>query len=333
MGQYYRDRAVLITGGLGFIGSNLAIRLAGMGADVLIVDALIPEHGGTFFNVEPMIDLVRVEDADLRDGDRIHDLLRGREVIFNLAGQASHLNSMNDPVADLEINCQSQLCLLETCRREGSAARIVYASTRQVYGRPQSLPVSERHPVRPVDVNGVHKQAGELYHTLYGRLYDIPVTILRLTNTYGPRMRVRDARQSFLGWWIRQVLTSEEIQVFGSGEQLRDFTYIDDCVDALLLAASTDGSEGCTYNLGADAPISLKEVARLLVEECGSGSYRLVPFPADRKAIDIGDYHGDSTKLCEAVGWQPRVSFELGIARTLEYFREHGPSHYWNPRS
>jgi UDP-glucose 4-epimerase len=256
--------------------------------------------------------------------------VRGQDFLFNLAGQTSHLDSMQDPFTDLEINCRSQLSILEACRKLNPAVRIVFASTRQMYGAPAYLPVDEEHLLRPTDVNGINKMAGEWYHILYHRVYRIPTVALRMTNTYGPRMRVRDARQTFLGWWFRQILTGQEIQVFGDGRQLRDFNYIDDCVDAFLLAATDDRAMGGVFNLGASPPASLREVAEMTVRLNGSGSCRLIPFPPERKAIDIGDYYADFGKIERTIGWRPRVSLEEGIARTLAYYREHGAAHYWN---
>ncbi len=322
-----RGRTVLITGGLGFIGSNLAFALVDAGCDVTLVDALVSGHGGNPANVEGL-DEVQVVRADLRDSDRLAPLVERAELLFNLAGQTSHLDSMEDPFGDLELNCGAQLALLETCRRRNPDARIVFAGTRQVYGRPRALPVSEEHPVEPVDVNGIHKLAAEWYHLLYGRLYGPTVSVLRLTNTYGPRMRVRDARQTFLGIWIKQLLTGERVQIYGDGSQRRDFTYVDDAVRALCLAVVDDAVAGEILNVGSREPVSLLELAERLVVLNGGGAYDLVPFPPDRLAIDIGDYFADSSKLEQRLGWSPEVELDDGLRRTLEYFRVHG-ERYW----
>ena len=323
----FRGRRVVISGGLGFIGSNLAIELVAAGADVLLLDALVPEHGGNRFNVRPVERRLEVEVVDLRDVARLRPLLRGCDVLFNLAGQTSHLDSMRDPFTDLEHNCRAPLAALEACRHESPGARIVFAGTRQIYGRPRYLPVDERHPIDPVDVNGVNKIAGEHYHLLYGNVYEIPVTVLRLTNTYGPRMRVRDARQTFLGVWLRAVARGERFQLWGDGTQLRDFTYVDDAVRAFLLAASRAEAVGETFNVGGD-PVTLEDVARLLAEIDPGASYELVPFPDDRRAIDVGHYYADWTKIRERLGWQPRVDLREGLERSLAYYREHGDV-YW----
>lgn len=320
----FAGRRVLITGGLGFIGSNLARELVAAGADVTLVDSLVPEYGGNLANIAGIEDQVHVNVSDVRDRYSLRYLVRGKDVIFNLAGQTSHLDSMSDPETDLEINCRAQLSILEACRANNPDARVVFASTRQIYGRPEYLPVDERHPLRPVDVNGINKTAGEWYHLLYGQVYGIGVCVLRLTNTYGPRMRVKDARQTFLGYWLRQIVAGDEIAVFGDGAQRRDFNFVDDAIRAFLLAATRDDALGQVYNLGDDHVVTLLELAELLVSLSGGGSYRLVPFPEDRKAIDIGDYFGDIGKIRAELGWEPRVPLEEGLANSIAFYREHG---------
>ena len=323
----FAGKRVLITGGLGFIGSNLARRLVDLGSDVLLVDSLIPEYGGNLFNISGIEKDVTVNIADVRDEHSMPQLVRGKDVLFNLAGQTSHVDSMTDPYTDLEINCRAQLFILEACRRNNPAIRVVYASTRQIYGRPEYLPVDERHLLRPTDVNGINKMAGEWYHILYSNVYGVRAVALRLTNTYGPRMRIKDARQTFLGVWIRNLLRDDEIQVFGDGSQLRDFNYVDDAIDALLAAAVSDQAVGQVLNLGAEPPISLKELAELLIKLNGSGRCRVVPFPEDRRAIDIGDYYADFSRAVSVLGWKPRVALADGLQRTLDFYREFG-EHY-----
>ncbi len=241
--EQFQNRQVLITGGLGFIGSNLARRLVDAGADVTLVDSLIPEYGGNPFNIHGIEDRVSVNITDVRDPHSMRHLIQGKDYLFNLAGQTSHMDSMSDPFTDLEINCRAQLSILEACRNYNPDVRLVFASTRQLYGKPERLPVDEHHLLRPVDVNGINKMAGEWYHILYNNVYGIPATSLRLTNTYGPRMRIKDARQTFLGIWIKLVLEGKPFEVWG-GEQLRDFTYVDDAVDAFLLAATQPRAVG-----------------------------------------------------------------------------------------
>lgn len=321
--------SVLITGGLGFIGSNLARRLVGLGADVTVVDSLIPEYGGNLRNVADIADAITVNISDVRDPHSMRALIRGKDFLFNLAGQTSHLDSMTDPHTDLDINASAQLSILEACRAENPGVRVVFASTRQIYGRPDYLPVDEQHPIRPVDVNGINKVAGESYHLLYQQVYGIPACALRLTNTYGPGMRVRDARQTFLGVWVKQVLTGEPITVFGDGTQRRDFTYVDDCVDALLAAARDPRAVGRVFNLGSDEVISLGDLARLVTSLVPGSEFRLVPFPPERKVIDIGDYYANTDLARTELGWETTTSLRDGLARTLEYYRANGAD-YWS---
>jgi len=293
-----------------------------------LVDSLIPEYGGNLFNIHDIRDRVIVDLTDVRDTAAMSSLIRKRQFLFNLAGQTSHLDSMIDPVTDLNINAAAQLHILEACRLHNRDLKIVFASTRQVYGRPQYLPVDEEHPIDPIDVNGINKLAGEWYHLLYNDVYRIRGCALRLTNTYGPGMRVKDARQTFLGIWIRRLIDQKPIQIFGSGTQRRDFNFVTDVVDALLRAAASDDANGQVFNLGHQEHVSLQELAALFVKLNGSGDYELVPFPDDRKAIDIGDYYADFRKIEKLLGWSPQVGLENGLGRTLDFYRENR-AHYW----
>ena len=318
----WKGRSVLVTGGLGFIGSNLAHRLVELGARVLLVDSLVPEYGGNQFNIGGIQDQVRVNISDVRDEHSMRTLVQGQDYLFNLAGQTSHMDSMADPFTDLEINCRAQLSILEACRKHSPGIKIVFASTRQIYGKPDTLPVDENHLLRPTDVNGINKMAGEWYHILYNNVYGLRACALRLTNTYGPRMRVKDARQTFLGVWLRLVAQGQPFEVWG-GEQLRDFTYVDDAVDALLRAAASEEANGEVFNLGGMSVLTLKALADLVVEVAGSGSYVIREFPADRKRIDIGDYYADDGRIRRVLGWAPHVAEREGLARTLAFYRAH----------
>jgi UDP-glucose 4-epimerase len=320
--DFYRGRKVLVTGGLGFIGSNLCRSLADLSARVLAVDSLLPDYGGNLFNLAGYEDRVQVNIADVR-GHGMGYLVRGQEVLFNLAGQVSHIDSMTDPFTDLEINCRSQLWILEALRQNNPEARVVYAGTRQVYGKPVRLPVDESHPLNPTDVNGINKISGELYHLVYHSVYGIRACSLRLTNTYGPRQLIRHSRQGFIAWFIRKAVLGEEIQIYGDGSQKRDFDYVDDVVDAFLRAGASDQAPGQVFNLGGETAISLVDLARMLIGIAGAGSYTLVPFPEERKRIDIGDFQADPTKIREALGWQPRVGLREGLERTVDYYRQH----------
>ena len=319
---------VLITGGLGFIGSSLARRLVELEAQVTLVDSLIPEYGGNFFNIHDIQDQVTVNITDVRDPYAMKYLIQGQNYLFNLAGQTSHLDSMKDPQTDLAINASAQLSILETCRHHNPEIKLIFASTRQLYGKPDYLPVDETHPIRPVDVNGINKLAGEWYHLLYNNVYQIRACALRLTNTYGPGMRVKDARQTFLGIWIRNLIEGKPILVYGDGTQLRDFNYVDDVVDALLLAAIQPEADGEVFNLGSREYINLKDLAQMLVDFYPTGKYEVVPFPTDLKAIDIGDYYSDYTKAEKHLGWSPKITLKEGLERSLTFYAEHH-THYW----
>lgn len=318
----YANKAVLITGGLGFIGSNLARSLVSKGANVTIVDSLIPKYGGNLFNIRDIVNKVKVNICDVRDPFAMEYLLKGQDYLFNLAGQTSHLDSMTDPQSDLDINTSAQLSILEACRKTNPEIKIVFASTRQLYGKPDYLPVDEKHPIRPVDVNGINKLAGEWYHLLYNNVYGIRACALRLTNTYGPGMRVVDARQTFLGIWLRLLIENTPIKVFGDGNQLRDFNYVDDCVEAMLLAGADDRANGKVYNLGGSEVISLVDLAKLMVDLGKASQYELIPFPPERKVIDIGDYYSDYSLISGELGWTPKVQLKEGLKITIDYYVE-----------
>jgi UDP-glucose 4-epimerase len=318
----FNNKKIMITGGLGFIGSNLARWLVENGAVVTIVDSLIPKYGGNLWNIEAIKNKIKINISDVRDDHSMKYLVQGMDYLFNLAGQTSHTDSMNDPYTDLEINARAQLSILEACKKYNRDIKVIFASTRQMYGVPQYLPVDERHQLSPVDVNGINKMAGEWYHLVYHNVHGIRSTVLRLTNTYGPHMRIKDARQTFLGIWIRRIIEDEPILIFGDGKQVRDFNYVDDVVEALLLAAENEDANGMIYNMGSDDPITLKDTAELMIKLFGSGSYKIVPFPDDRKIIDIGDYYGDYRKIRSRLGWKPRISLDDGLDRTLDFYQK-----------
>ena len=323
--DFYRGRRVMVTGGLGFIGSNLARRLTELGADILLVDSLIDDYGGHLFNIDGVESKVRVNIADIRQRTTMNYLVRDREVIFNLAGQVSHIDSMLDPYNDLEINCKSQLTLLEACSNHNPSAKVVFAGTRQVYGKPDRLPVDETHLVRPTDINGINKVAGEYYHLVYNNVFGVRACSLRLNTIYGPRQLVRHNRQGFIGWFVRLSVEDKEIQIFGDGQQLRDFVYVEDAADAFLRAGATDAVNGQVFNVGGAQPISHLELVSLLIETAGTGAYRLVEWPPDKKVIDIGSFYADSTRFRQTTGWEPATTLRDGLARTIAYYREHLP--------
>lgn len=322
----WEKRPVLITGGLGFIGSTLAIRLSTLGAKVTVVDSLVPEYGGNLYNLKGFESKIRINLSDMRDRFSLEALLAGQEVIFNLAGQTSHLDSMEDPLTDLDINCKAQVSLLQLCRRVNKDARIIFASTRQVYGRPSYLPVDENHSVKPVDFNGINKQGGELYHLLFQEIYGLSTCVLRLTNTIGPRMRIRDARQTFLGIWVMQLLLNEPIHVWG-GNQLRDFNDVEDVVDALLLAGGHPSLPPGPFNLGSSEVIALRDLAQLLIQINGSGELVVTPFPEERSKIDIGDYYSCYELFQRSTGWKPQHTLRETLERTLTYYKIHSQNY------
>lgn len=312
---------VLITGGMGFIGSNLAIRLVEEGADVTILDSMLDDYGANLYNIEPVKNRLHINFSDMRDEHSLRYLVRGKDFIFNLAGQVSHQDSMKEPFMDMEVNLRAQLSLLETCRHYTPNVVIIYSSTRQIYGKPHYLPVDEKHPLLPPDVNGINKLASEYYHSLYTRVYGLKTISLRLTNTYGPRQLIKNSRQGFIGWFVNRAVTDNTIELFGTGEQLRDFTYVTDVVEAMCLAAKNPVTYGKVYNLSGECA-SLKKVAEMLIRHTGTGKIKIVPFPEERKKIDIGDFYGTSELLHKDTGWSPQISLNDGLRRTVEYYRK-----------
>jgi UDP-glucose 4-epimerase len=328
----FENKKVLITGGLGFIGSNLACKLVELNAEVTIVDSLIPYYGGNLYNVHDIVDRVKLNIADIRDSHSMNVLVRNQDYIFNLAGQVSHISSMKDPLTDLEINCKAQLTFLEACRHNNPDVKTVFAGTRGQYGRPEYLPVDEKHPIHPVDINGINKAAGEQYHILYNKIYGIRSTSLRLTNTYGPRHSMKSSELSFLNWFIRLAIEGETIKIFGDGEQKRDFNYIDDVVRAFLIVAASDKSNGEVFNLGNFETISIKEVTRLLLEITKTGSCEFIKFPEERSKIEIGDYLGDFKKIKNFFGWEPKIPLKVGLGRTVVFYLKN-KEYYWNNKN
>lgn len=327
MKNYYQGKNILITGGLGFIGSNLAIKLAELGANITIVDALILSYGGNLFNIEPIKDKVKVVKADLRDKKITEKTIKGKEIIFNLAGTLSHIDSMKDPMTDLEINCRAQLSLLESVRKINPKVKIIFAGTRNQYGKAHYLPVDENHPQEPTDINGINNIAAEKYHLMYTHVYGIKTISLRMTNTFGVRHQMKHSRQGVLNWFIRKILDGEEIVLFGDGKQIRDVNYVADVVSALLLVGQSQKGWGEAYNLGG-TPVSLLDFVNSVIRIVGKGNLRTVLFPSDRKQIEVGDYIADFRKMKKTYGWKPKVSVEEGIKKTLEYYKKY-KKYYW----
>ncbi|WP_457619048.1 NAD-dependent epimerase/dehydratase family protein [Lutibacter sp.] len=327
LSNQYAGKNVLITGGMGFIGSNLAIRLSKEGAKVTILDSLLANFGGNIFNIKPIESIVKINISDMRDIPSLQILVQNQDYIFHLAGQVSHGDSMRDPEQDLAVNCVSTINLVEACRQFNPNARLVYTSTRQVYGVPKTLPVTEEHAALPVDVNGINKLAAEYYHLLYDRTYGLRSVVLRLTNTYGPRQQIRNNRQGFIGIFFRQALRNEIIKIFGTGNQLRDFNYVDDVVEAILLSAITENCYGKIFNLGAPQNYSLLQFLDIF-KDIFNINYEIIPFPEDKKIIDIGDYYGDYSRFTEMTGWQTKIDLAEGIEKTINFYKKH-QQEYW----
>ena len=326
----YGGARVLVTGGLGFIGSNLSIRLVERGAQVTIVDAAVPGCGANLQNIAPVANKVRLIPRDMADAEQFASELEGVDVVFNLAGEISHMHSMKFPERDLHLNTLAQLRFLLVLRRISPGVRVVYASTRQVFGVPEYLPVDEEHRVQPVDFNGIHKYAASMYHMMLTRGGEIDAVVLRLTNVYGPRMALRIPCQGVLNVFLRRLLTGQRVTVYGDGGQLRDPLYVDDAVDAFLAAGAIASLPARTYNTGGPEPLSLLTIASIASEAAGCDSPQLRPFPAEQRAIDIGDYVANVTRISRDLKWTPLVTFQDGIQRTIAYYRSE-LSHYLDP--
>jgi len=325
--NFFANKEILITGGLGFIGSNLAIKLVELGAKVIILDALIPKFGGNKFNIFPVRNKIIVKIGDMRNPATIKRVVIDKDIIFNLAGTLSHIDSMTDPFTDLEINCRAQLCLLETCRKFNPKVKIIFAGTRNQYGKALYLPVDEKHIQEPTDINGINSVAAEKYHFLYGRIYGLKAISVRMSNTYGPRHQMKHSKQGVLNWFIRLLMDRKKVELFGDGSQIRDVNYIDDVIEALLLLASSNKSNNQAYNLGGQ-PVTLKSFVETVIKILGEGKYKTVLFPNDRKAIEVGNYVADIKKINTDVGWQPKVSIEEGIKKTIEYYQKYKRAYF-----
>jgi UDP-glucose 4-epimerase len=320
---------VLVTGGLGFIGSNLAIRLANLGARVTLVDAMIPEYGGNLFNIEPVRDRVSVNFGDVCDRLAMNWLVKGQHYVFHLAGQVSHVMSLTDPFADIEFNIKGTAVVMEALRHHNSRAKIVFTGTRGQYGPATDLPVSESAPTNPKAIYEVSNLTAEKIIQVYHQTHGIPAVLLRLTNIYGPRAQMRHSQYGVVNWFVRQALDGEPIRVFGTGRILRDFVYVDDCVDAILMAATCERAVGEVFNVGWDRPTSFLELAKALERLCPGCTWHFAPFSPERAAQEPGDFYSDITKIRTVVGWEPRVELVEGLRRTLDYYRRHRDQ-YWN---
>jgi len=327
--RFYKGRNVLITGGLGFIGSTLAIRLVELGANVTIVDNMLPRQGGNLFNIEPVKDKVRINFSDVRNQLSMDHLVRGQDIIFHLAGQVNHVDSMRNPVQDLEINCQGTLVLMQALRNNNIDTTVVYSGTRGEYGSTVKLPVDEDHPTNPKGIYAVTNLAAEKMILVYNQVYKIPAICLRITNTYGPRHQMMHDEYGVFNWFIRKAIDDEMLPVFGDGMIIRDFLYIDDLIECLLMSAPTKKAIGEVFNVGTGVPVTFKEIAEKIVNIAGKGTCKFTDFTKERAEVEPGDYYADIAKLKRIVGWKPKISLAGGIKRTVEFYRRYR-KHYWS---
>lgn len=324
----FKDKKVLITGGVGFIGSNLAIKLIELGAEVTVLDAMIPDYGGNLFNLDPIRDKIHINFSNIIDVSSINYLVQEKNYIFHCAGQVCHVMSLTDPFPDIEYNIKGTAILMEACKKYNPSVKVIKTGTRGQYGPATKLPVNEEAPTNPRGIYEISNLTAEKIMKVYNDIHGIKTVLLRLTNIYGPRSQMKHSRFGVLNWFIRLALDNETIQVFGDGKILRDFLYIDDCVNAILLCAVTDAAVGEIFNVGLDEPISFVEVAQLIVKLANSGRWKLAEYSPERKAQEPGDFYSDITKIRKLVGWEPKVSLEEGIAKTIEYYRMY-KKFYW----
>ncbi|MBI5368933.1 MAG: NAD-dependent epimerase/dehydratase family protein [Planctomycetes bacterium] len=324
----YAGARVLVTGGLGMIGSTLAHRLVPLGARVTLVDACIEPYGANLFNLEGIRERVAVNITDIRDRESMKTLVKGQDVVFNLAGQVSHNDSLENPYLDAEINYIGHLNVLECLRRNNPRAVVVHAGSRLQFGRIDRTPVDESHPLRPKTPYALHKTAAENLYLFYAEIHRQPCICFRIANPYGPRSQMRHSKYSMINWFLRQAMEDKPIKVFGDGEQIRDYIYVEDLAEALLAAAATPECRGQVYNVGSGVGSKFRDMVRTIVEGVGAGRAEHVPWPQDYVNVETGDYVTDTRKLCAATGWQPRTGLTEGVRLTIEYYRRHR-AQYW----
>jgi len=323
-----KGKNVLVTGGLGFIGSNLSIRLVELGARVTIVDNMMPRLGGNLYNIREVADRVHINFSDVRDSHSMDYLVKGQEYIFHLAGQVNHVDSIRNPIQDLDINCRGTLVLLESCRKHNRQARIIFAGTRGEYGSSVTLPVAEDHPTNPKGIYAVTNLTAEKMVLVYHDVHKIPGACLRITNTYGPRHQMAHDEYGVLNWFVRKAIDDEEIPVFGDGRILRDFLFVDDLVECFLEVAVCERSYGEVFNVGTGIPVSFFDLAREIVRLAGTGKVSFTEFTKERKEVEPGDYYTDISKIKGVVGWTPQTGLEEGLRKTIAFYREHKKA-YW----
>ncbi|MBI2663252.1 NAD-dependent epimerase/dehydratase family protein [Candidatus Woesearchaeota archaeon] len=326
--EQYEGKEILITGGLGLIGSTIANKLNVLGAKITILDAKIPIYGGNFFNIENIKKQINVEIGDIRDRDKVNQIVQGKDIIFNLAGQIDYTYSLDEPHYDLDINCRGHLNVLEACRKYNPNAVVLFSGSRMQYGKTEYLPVDEKHPTNPLSIYGVHKLTGEKYHLAYNNHYGLKTVMFRISNPYGPRSQMKHYKYSIINWFIRQAIENKKITVYGDGSQMRDYIYIDDVADAFIQSAINKNAYGEVFNLGSGEGTKFIDMVNTIVETVGSGEVAKVPWPKEWKNVETGDYIGDISKLKNAINWKPKISLKEGIKKTYEFYREN-KENYW----
>lgn len=326
--DFFRGRKILITGGLGFIGSNLAIKLVELDADVTLADSMLPLYGGNLFNIQPIKDKVHISFSDVRDKSSMNYLVQDKDYIFHLAGQVSHVDSIINPFMDVEINVMGTLSVLEACKRNNPEARLIFTGTRGQYGPSVKLPVDENAPTNPMGMYAITNLTAEKMILMYHNIHRIRGVCLRITNTYGPRHQMKHNRYGVLNWFIRLVLDNETIPVFGDGQILRDFLCIDDLVECLLMVATCEEAYGEIFNVGSGTGMNFLDLAKTIIKVARSGRYEFTEFSPERKAVEPGDYYADISKIRRLVGWEPKTAIEVGLKKTIEYYKQYR-YHYW----
>ncbi|HJY64986.1 MAG TPA: GDP-mannose 4,6-dehydratase [Ignavibacteria bacterium] len=324
----FNNKQILITGGLGFIGSNLAIRLVQLGAKITLIDAMIPEYGGNIYNIESIKDKVTVNFADVRDVHIMNYIVRDKDYIFHLASQVSHVKSLTDPYPDIDINIKGTAVLLEACKKNNTNAVIIRAGTRGQYGNAKLLPVNEEAPTNPKGIYEISLLTAEKMMQVYSDIHKLKCVMLRLTNIYGPRSQMKSPDFGVVNWFIRLALDKQTIKVFGNGKIKRDFLYIDDCVDAMLLTASNKKCYGEIFNVGHDKPSNFLELTKIICSIVKGSSWEYAPFSKERKAQEPGDFYSDITKINSYTGWKPHSGLQDGLQNTIKYYKQHR-SKYW----
>lgn len=324
----YKDKKILITGGMGFLGSSLAHSLVGYGGKVTVLDAMLPLYGGNRFNLHGIEDMVEVINGDVRDYNLIKTIVPGKDFIFNFAGQVSYIDSGDIPYEDLDINSRAHLMILEECRHNNPEAKILYASSRMALGKITQNPVTESHPANPLSLYGVHKLTGEKYSLAYHHHYGLRTVAMRITNPYGIRQQMKHNKYSLVGWFIRLAMENREIKIFGNGDQKRDYIYVDDLVESFLRAGATGETDGELFNLGLGRSTAFCEMVHTVVETVGQGKIDYVPWPDDYERIETGDFVVDVSKLNNLIKWKPNISLSKGILTTYDYYRKYA-KHYW----